>query len=316
MAKAVGRTSIIVFSQSPNERDYLRSCLADEGYKAVCFETETICFDNLTSIQPTCIVAKTDSAATAWRFIFALNRFWQDCLLILVSDMLGENQFRIKKPKVLVHCLPNRAINNGISEQIRKLINKRSKGSDSQIPLIVGQTAAIRNIRNMLPCLESSLDPILITGERGTGKELLARAIALWSQSDNIFIKIDCSDLHPKMIVRGIETAESFLGDRSKKRTILLDKIHLLAETVQAELLLLIERVADRSANGISTENPSVRLISTSESNIEHMVDQEKFRKDLYYRLKVIPISIPPLKQRREDILLFIDYFLSRRAPS
>ena len=89
----------------------------------------------------------------------------------------------------------------------------------------------------MLPCLESSFDPILITGERGTGKELLARAIALWSQTDNVFIKIDCAELHPNMIVRGIETAESFLGDHSKKRTILLDKIHLLEEMVQAELL-------------------------------------------------------------------------------
>ena len=288
----------------------MRSCLSDAGFTALCFEMETICFDNLNSIRPACIVAKTDSADTAWRFIFALNRFWQKCALILVSDMLSQGQFQIKKPNVMVHCLPNRAFSNGISTTIRKLIDNATKRSASKTPLIVGQSPAIRAIRNMLPCLESSCDPILITGEKGTGKELLARAIALWSQTESSFIKIDCAALHPKMIVRGIGSEEPFFGDRRIKRTILLDKINKLSKRVQAELLLLIERVSDLTVNGNSSDRPAVRLIATSENNIERMVNQGKFRKDLYYRLKVIPISIPPLRQRREDIYLFIDYFL------
>jgi two-component system response regulator AtoC len=103
---------------------------------------------------------------------------------------------------------------------------------------------------------------------------------------------------------------ERLLGDPSKMRTILLDIIHLLKPSVQAELLLLIENATDLTTEGKTAGNSLLRLIATSESNIEHMVTQGRFRKDLYYRLKVIPISIPPLRYRREDISLFVDYFL------
>jgi two-component system response regulator AtoC len=112
------------------------------------------------------------------------------------------------------------------------------------------------------------------------------------------------------MIAHNIENPETFLGDRSKKRTILLDKIHLMEQSIQAELLLLIESVTDLPTNGKTADNTLLRLIATSENDIEHMVKQGRFRKDLYYRLKVIPVSLPPLRHRREDISLFIDYFL------
>lgn len=306
----MNESSIIVFSQSPSERDFLRTTLMEEGVTSFCFEMETICFDNLVSIRPACIIAKTDSEATAWRFIFALNRFWQQCTLIFVSDILNQRQFRIQQPKVSVHCLPKRAFSNGINGSIRKLLSVKRIRPASRIPLIVGQTEAIRNIRKTLPCFDSSRDPILITGEKGTGKELLARAIGLWSQSESLFIKINCAQLHPKVIAHNMENPEAFLGDHSKKRTILLDKIHMLKRSVQAELLLLIESVSDLCTNGKTACNPLLKLIATSEGNIEYLVKQGRFRKDLYYRLKVIPISIPPLRQRREDISLFIDYFL------
>jgi two-component system response regulator AtoC len=310
MASSTRESTFIVYSQSPNERDFLRTTLMEEGFTSFSFEMETICFDNLASIRPTCIIAKTDSASTVWRFIFALNRFWQNCTLILVSDTLNQQQFRIEQPKVSVHCFPKKVFSNGMKGAVRKWLFIKPKRFISEMPLIVGQTETIRNIRNMLPCLESSRNPILITGEKGTGKELLARAIGLWSMSDSLFIKVDCSQLHPRMIADNMVNREKFLGDRSKKRTILLDKIHLLKPSVQAELLLLIENANDLATSGKTAANSLLRLIATSESNIEHMVRQDRFRKDLYYRLKVMPISMPALRHRREDISLFVDYFL------
>lgn len=310
MSIAADRSSVFVYSQSPSERDFLRSCLLDQGFTAVCFEMETICFDNLTSIRPVCIIAKTDSISIAWRFIFALNRFWSKCSLLLVSDVLSQKQFQFDKPKIAVHFMSNRELSNGIRRKIQKLITRKPKNDDQDPPLIVGQTKAIRAIRQMIPCLQSSPDPILITGETGTGKELLARAISLWSQTENNFIKIDCAQLHPEMVARRIDTPQAFWKDPSKKKFILLDKIHLLKQPVQAELLLLIERAISWTGDHQGSDFAPVRLIATSENSIEHMVDEGTFRKDLFYRLKVIPIAIPPLRHRRDDIALFIDYFI------
>ncbi len=309
MSHSTNKDTIVVFSQSPAERDYLRRCLASEGFTAVCFEMETICFDNLASIQPVCIIAKTDSMATAWRFVFALNRFWQDCFLVLVSDVLHDYQLRFQTQHNLVYCLSNRAFNNGIGKTIQKLISKKLQKVDGEKPLIIGQSKQIQSIRKTLPILESSADPILITGEPGTGKELIARAIALQSRKERIFIKIDCEALQPGMVIHNLKSSELFSADCKKTGIILINKLHRLKKELQAEILLVIDRALECLRKNACSDRTHIRLISTASNGIEAMVEKNEFRKDLYYRLKVIPVSIPPLRERREDIPIFIDFF-------
>lgn len=310
MSNSTNKGTIVVFSQSPDERDYIRRCLVGEGFTAVCFEMETICFDNLASIQPVCIIAKTDSMATAWRFVFALNRFWQECSLILVTDVLHNYQLRSQTPHSSIYCLSNRAFNNGIAKTIKQLISKKNQKVDIQKPLIIGQSKQIQNIRKTVPIIESSADPILITGEPGTGKELIARAIALHSRKERIFIKIDCEALQPGMVVRSLESSELFSADCKKTGIILINKLHRLKKSLQAEILLVIDRALDCLKNNSHSRSTHIRLISTASNSIEAMVDKDEFRKDLYYRLKVIPVLVPPLRERKEDISLFIDFFI------
>ena len=90
-------TKIIVFAKNSSERDYLRNSLAPMEKSIVCFENEAICFDNLNSINPNAILARTDSTAVAWRFIFALHALNLDCRLFIISNLLDASQFSFSR---------------------------------------------------------------------------------------------------------------------------------------------------------------------------------------------------------------------------
>lgn len=181
---------------------------------------------------------------------------------------------------------------------------------DDAVSLFVGESEQARHIRSRLPNIAHSHDSVLIIGEKGTGKELLSRIIVETSDIDKRLIKIDCGELEPRVLINGAMRQILSLNNRSKLITVLFDKIHQISLDLQADLLLFVEN-AQKLESGKSIENQHrVRFIATSEHKIETLVHKGTFRKDLYYRLNVIPISIPPLRHRRADIPMLMDYFV------
>jgi two-component system response regulator HydG len=166
----------------------------------------------------------------------------------------------------------------------------------------------------------------LITGESGTGKELVAREIHAKSRrSQKPFVKVDCSALAEGVLESELFGHErgAFTGAIQRKPgrfeladggTIFLDEIGEVPASVQLKLLRVLQDRCFERVGGTRTLNVDVRLISATNKNLADEIRQGRFREDLYYRLNIIPIHLPPLRERRDDIPLLIEHFLKRMA--
>jgi DNA-binding NtrC family response regulator len=318
------KNSLVVFSTSPQEREHLRNKLAHPNANVFCFSNEVTCFENLDSIQPDLVIARSDSQVTAWRFIFVMHAQGAGVPLAIASNRLRNEFFGLSGLNVPVHCLPL----TGYGEKFYRGLDtirqsKREASPANGHSLLVGDSAFLQRVRMDLPRLTGSNETILLYGEKGTGKELLSRLIADRGGHRCAFIKINCADLAPARESGGKTIYQSPLYSHGNSWfaaahlqpgsnvCILLDRVDALSENVPSQLMFLLEEIPNRlnarNAGGVG----SIRFIATCEGDFERIADTGMFRRDLYYRLNVIPIHIPPLRERKEDIPLLVDYFMS-----
>jgi Nif-specific regulatory protein len=191
---------------------------------------------------------------------------------------------------------------------------------------IVGTSSAMRSVHEMLSQVAPSDATALITGESGTGKELIAAEIhRLSKRTGAAFVKINCAAIPESLIESELFGHErgAFTGaDRQRKGrfelahhgTLFLDEIGELSPQVQVKLLRVLQERELERVGGNSTIKVDVRLIAATNRNLEEAVKSGRFRDDLYYRLNVFPIHIPPLRERKSDIVLLADYFTEKYA--
>jgi len=311
MPNLVNSNTVIVFSESLGERDRLRNLITELGFNTVSFEREAICFDNFRPLSPKIVIVQTDSDQIVWRFVFAIYAMNLGCPLVIVSDVLNKRAFDADGTGPPVFFTPL----HRQGEQLRPFLSKISSeaqddGSKGHLPLFVGQTDAIKEIRSKLPSIAVSRDPVLIRGEKGTGKELLVRLITNMAKVETPLIKIDCGELYPEMLINGWLEEIINANTESKPVTIFLDGIHKLPQKLQPEMLLIMEGPDAWKSQQNDAGSRDIRFIVACNPIIEDLVNNGKFRKDLYYRLNVIPIHIPPLRERKDDIALLMDYFI------
>ena len=319
MVATSNNKQIVIFAKKSLERDYLRNGLSNRNGKtirAICFENETICFDNLASIDPQTILIRTDSSDQVWRFLFALQGLELNSQLVILSNKLSDAQFNQCGIKDCVQFIPLKIDGADLIGRIENTIctGKATSCADGA-GFIVGKSPVIQRVNTMLPSLINSPDPIMITGEAGTGKELLARLIVSHQKDSSIFIKIDCSQIDSLVSnhTLGLNQQSQFVTDSAVNRpiVILLDKIHLLEKKSQSEILLILENGFRLTIDLMKvSDEAKFRFIATSEVEIHQLEKSNNFRKALLYRLNVIPIHMPPLRQRTEDVPLLIDYFV------
>ena len=315
--KAMKPNSAIVFSKSPLERDFLRSRISELGLNTVCFENEAICFDNIKPITPKIVIIQTNSKQVAWRFIFAICASGVICPLLVVSASLKISEFSDNGVELPIYLMPNQLSDDRLKLSIMEIISNTNGKREKEFPqFFLGQNEKISQIRTMLPSITASQDSVLVIGESGTGKELLARLIGRSASSGNLFIKVDCGGLTPSMLTNEWYKRIAAIKSESKSVILLLDRIHLVSKQIQAEILLAMEESGSRKGWYETRQPINVRFLATSELPVEALVSEGRFRKDLFYRLNVIPIFIPPLRERKEDISLLMDYFIIYAAAS
>jgi DNA-binding NtrC family response regulator len=186
---------------------------------------------------------------------------------------------------------------------------------------ILGQSKGIKNILELIEKVAPLDTRILISGENGTGKELVARAIHKQSQrKDKPFIEVNCAAIPNELIESELFGHEkgSFTGavsqrigkfELANKGTIFLDEIGDMSHQAQAKVLRAIEDGKIERVGGGKKIDVDVRIIAATNKTLLDEIEKENFREDLYHRLNVIPINIPPLKDRKEDIPILIDHF-------
>jgi DNA-binding NtrC family response regulator len=188
---------------------------------------------------------------------------------------------------------------------------------------IFGESKAIRDVRDLIKIVaETPKTSVLIQGESGTGKELVANAIHFYSKrASQTFIKLNCSAIPDHLLESELFGHEkgSFTDAKSMKKglfelanggTIFLDEISSMKLSLQPKILRVIESQTFRRIGGISDIKIDIRLVTATNTNLVQLIQEKKFRDDLYYRLKVMEINIPPLREHKEDILLLAKLFI------
>src|SRR5579862_6540917 len=192
---------------------------------------------------------------------------------------------------------------------------------DSGLPGIVGKSAALRRVLGMVRIVAPTNATVLINGETGTGKELIAEAIHKCSdRSNGPFVKVNCAAIpaglleselfgHERGAYTGAVTRSIGRFERAHRGTLFLDEIGDLPLELQPKILRVIQERQFERLGGAATIHTDVRVICATHRNLAEMVDDLEFRGDLFYRLSVFPVELPPLRERPEDIRLLIHHF-------
>src|SRR3954453_24243203 len=191
---------------------------------------------------------------------------------------------------------------------------------------IIGQSSALRHVLQLVEMVAESDATVLLLGETGTGKELIAQAIHARSQRQNgNFVTLNCAAIPSQLFESELFGHErgAFTGAHAQKLgrlevadggTLFLDEVGDMPLELQPKLLRALQERAYERVGSARTKSVNVRLVAATKCDLEQMIAEKQFRSDLYYRLNVFPIRIPPLRERREDIPLLVQHFARKYA--
>lgn len=238
-----------------------------------------------------------------------------------LTKPFSPDELRLRVKKAVEKFQSEQKLQNLI--ETNRLLNEEISSGFEEI---IGRSQSIIQVLKLVEQVADSESTVLIQGESGTGKELIARAIhKKSSRAENPFIKVNCAALNDNLIESELFGHErgAFTGAIKLKKgrfeladsgTLFLDEIGDISQSLQVKLLRVLQDGEFERVGGEKTLNTNVRVISATNRNLQKLMSEGKFREDLYYRLNVIPVYLPPLRERQEDIPILADYFLNKFA--
>src|ERR1700693_1679278 len=234
-----------------------------------------------------------------------------------------EKPFRVQKMRLLLRRMAEKVHLVTENEFLRERVT-----TEESLDGIIGTSANIQDVLRMISRLKDTRTPVLISGESGTGKELAARAIHFrGSMAKTPFVAVDCGSLVPTLMeselfgyekgaFTGASKSKAGLFQAANGVTIFLDEIGELPLEMQAKLLRVLQEKEVRPVGSNEKVNVDVRVIAATNRDLEAAYRNGTFRKDLYFRLNVVTVHLPALRERRSDIPMLAHHFLDRYAPN
>jgi two-component system response regulator AtoC len=233
-----------------------------------------------------------------------------------------EKPFRVEKMRMLLQRMAEKVRLVTENQFLRERVD-----TEENLGGIIGTSANIQDVLRMISRLKDTRTPVLVSGESGTGKELVARAIHFrGALAQTAFVAVDCGSLVPTLMESELFGYEkgAFTGAMKTKAglfqaanggTIFLDEIGELPLEMQAKLLRVLQEKEVRPVGSNEKVQVDVRVIAATNRDLEAAYRAGTFRKDLYFRLNVVTVHVPPLRERRSDIPMLVHHFLNRYAP-
>ncbi len=233
-----------------------------------------------------------------------------------------EKPFRVEKMRLLLQRMAEKVRLVTENQFLRERVN-----TEESLDGIIGTSANIQDVLRMISRLKDTRTPVLISGESGTGKELVARAIHFrGTMAQTPFVAVDCGSLVPTLMeselfgyekgaFTGATKTKTGLFQAANGGTIFLDEIGELPLEMQAKLLRVLQEKEVRPVGSNDHVSIDVRVIAATNRDLEAAYREGTFRKDLYFRLNVVTVHLPALRDRRSDIPMLVHHFLDRYAP-
>jgi len=309
----------------------LRGVLEDEGYRVSAVGSASEALRHLQDETPDLIFLDIwMPGMDGLEALAEIKRAHPETAVVMISGhgtietavkatKLGAYDF-IEKPLSLEKTLlaASRALDHGrLERENRDLREQLERGQQ-----IVGASRAMEELRQQIAIAAPTNGRVLIHGENGSGKELVARAIhAQSTRRDGPFVEVNCAAIPEELIESELFGHErgAFTGAVARRRgkfeladggTLFLDEIGDMSVKTQAKVLRVLEEQAFERVGGKETLRVDVRVLAASNQNLQDLIAQNRFREDLFYRLAVIPIEVPPLRERQEDIPLIVEHFI------
>ncbi|MBI2155710.1 MAG: sigma-54-dependent Fis family transcriptional regulator [Candidatus Rokubacteria bacterium] len=323
---------ILIVDDEPSIRATLRGVLEDEGYRVSAVGGGAAALRVFADEPPDLTfldiwMEGMDGLET----LAEIRRVRPDAIVVMISGhgtietavkatRLGAYDF-IEKPLSLEKTLLTAA--HGLEHARLERENAALRESLVQRTEIIGESEAVRRLREQIATAAPTSGRVLIHGENGSGKELVARAIhAQSARSERPFVEVNCAAIPEELIESELFGHEkgAFTGALARRRgkfeladggTLFLDEIGDMSLKTQAKVLRALEEQAFERVGGKDTLRVDVRVIAASNRDLEGLIREGRFREDLYYRLNVIPIEVPPVRARRDDVPGLVDHFIA-----
>jgi len=279
-----------------------------------------------------------DPKSPAAAYICVPIKFGEEVIGALSVERILDGRVRLSSDRRLLSLIANVIAHtvhfHRLAQEKLESLQRENERLQHQIqtsfrpPNMIGNSDAMRSVYRHIEQVANSATTVLIRGESGVGKELIARALHEQSpRKGKAFVKFNCAALPESIIESELFGHErgAFTGAVSMRKgrfeiadggTIFLDEIGDLSPATQVKLLRVLQ---EKEFERVGSQTPircNVRIIAATSRNLEEMIEQEKFRADLYYRLNVFPIYVPPLRERKSDILLLADHFVEKFSKS
>ena len=332
------KQTVLVVDPDADFLDWARHQLAAEDVRVLTAESSEDAFKIFCAEDPLIVITEMRLGTHSGLELLARLRKRDPNALVIITGALGTTQSVIESMRlgafdfVRKEQLPFNlkivvdAALKAAAEMRRAKPFEPSLTVEQHQDSIVGQSAAMQEVFKMVGRISNSDAAVMITGESGSGKELVARAIHQYSaRHDRPFLAINCAAIPENLLESELFGHEkgSFTGASAQRigrfeqcdgGTLFLDEIGDMPLSIQSKLLRVLQDGTFSRVGGNLTITTDVRIVAATNKNLETEVAEKKFREDLFYRLNVVRLHLPPLRGRQEDIKLLAEYFLKRIA--